>query len=135
MNVFFYGLFMDEQLLAAKGIAPSDMRMGYVDGFCLRIGARATLMRSKDDRAYGVLMDIAPDEAAALYDENSVTDYVAEPVTVELMEGGRIEAACYNLPVDKIAGANKDYARSLLTVAARLGFPENYLEQIRQAGA
>lgn len=35
MAVFFYGLFMDHSLLAAKGIIPSRAIVGYVDGYRL----------------------------------------------------------------------------------------------------
>ena len=65
--------------------------------------------------------------------EDSVADYLPEPVTVELMDGTRVEANCYNLPGDKVPGANKVYADSLLNVANRLGFPDSYLDQIRKA--
>ena len=60
-------------------------------------------------------MDIAPNEATALYAEESVADYLPEPVTVELMDGTQVEATCYNLPSAKVTGTNKDYAESLLT--------------------
>ena len=133
MRVFFYGLFMDESLLATKGIEPSDVNLGFVDGYGLRIGERATLVRRQDGRAYGAMMDIAPSEATELYAEDSVADYLPEPVTVELMDGTQSEATCYNLPSDKVTGTNKDYANSLLDVASRLGFPDSYLDQIRQA--
>ena len=134
MRVFFYGLFMDAQLLATKGITPSETHAGFLDDFRLRIGARATLVRSVGGRAYGVVMDITTEEAKALYAEGSVADYVPEPVSVELMDGTEVAATCYNLTGDKATGTNKDYARSLLTVATRLGFPDSYLDQIRQAG-
>ena len=133
MRVFFYGLFMDESLLAAKGIVPSEANLGFVDGYGLRIGERATLVRRPGSRAYGVMMDIAPGEAAELYAEDSVADYLPEPVIVELMDGKQVEATCYNLPGDKVTGANKKYAESLLEVATRLNFPDSYLDQIRQA--
>lgn len=133
MNVFFYGLFMDETLLASKGIFPSNAKAGFVDGFALRIGARATLLRSAGVRSYGVMMDISQDEAKELYAHSSVADYVPEPVTVEFPDGSKAEAICYNLPVDKVTGASKDYAKSLLKVAVRLGFPEDYLDGIKQA--
>ncbi len=133
MRVFFYGLFMDESLLAKKGIKPSEVNLGFVDGYGLRIGDRATLVRRPDGRAYGAMMDIAPSEATELYAEDSVADYLPEPVTIELMDGTQVEATCYNLPSDKVTGANKDYANSLLDVASRLGFPDSYLDQISQA--
>ena len=133
--VFFYGLFMDERLLATKGIVPSEVSLGFVDGYGLRIGERATLVRRPDGRAYGVMMNITPSEATELYAEESVADYLPEPVMVELMDGTQIEATCYNLPSDKVTGANKAYAKSLLDVATRLDFPDSYLEQIRQTQA
>ncbi len=135
MNVFFYGLFMDESLLAAKGIRPAESSTGFVDGFGLRIGDRATLVRDQGGRAYGVVMDIAESEAADLYSEESVADYAPESVVVELLDGRQVEATCYNLPEDKLTGTNREYAESLLVVATRLGFPGPYLDEISQAKA
>ena len=135
MNIFFYGLFMDESLLATQGIAPSGVSLGFVDGYRLHIGDRATLVRQPGSRVYGALMEIAPGEAAELYAGESVADYVPGPVVVELMDGTLVEATCYNLPGDKMTGTNKDYAASLLALATQLGFPETYLDQIRQATA
>lgn len=133
MHVFFYGLFMDERLLARKQVAPKHAVVGYVEGFRLRIGERATLQRHAGTRAYGVMMDVAAEEVRDLYAENSVADYVPESVTVELADGSNTEATCYNLPDDKIAGTNQAYAKSLLELATRLDLPEPYLDQIRQA--
>jgi hypothetical protein len=134
MNVFFYGLFMDEALLAKKGISPTNAEVGYVDGFTLRIAERATLVRSDGARSYGVMMIISPDEAKELYAESSVADYVPESVTVALAVGGKVEATCYNLPVDKVTGTNRVYAEALWEVANSLGLPKHYLDEIRQAG-
>ncbi len=133
MRVFFYGLFMDESLLVTKGIKPTEVKIGFVDGFGLRIGERATLVRRAGSRAYGAVMEIAPGEATELYAEESVADYVPEPVIVELADGTQVEAICYNLPGDKVTGTNREYAESLLDVATRLGLPDSYLDEIRQA--
>ena len=131
VKVFFYGLFMDEDLLAAKGVTAGNAVVGFVDGYRLRIAERATLQRRAGARAYGVMMDVSAAALDSLYAEASVTDYVPETVTVELPHGVRTRARCYNLPEDKIAGANKQYAEALLKLATRLGFPEAYLGQIR----
>ena len=133
MRVFFYGLFMDERLLATKGIKPADVNLGFVDGYALRIGDRATLVRRPACRAYGAVMDIAASQATELYAEDSVADYLPEPVIVERSDGKQVEATCYNLPGDKVTGVNRDYAESLLDLATGLGFPDSYLDQIRQA--
>lgn len=42
--VFFYGLFMDRDGLAAQGFQPGVARLAVVREFALRIGARATLV-------------------------------------------------------------------------------------------
>ncbi len=134
MKVFFYGLFMDKGLLARNGITPSEAAVGYVDGFGLQIGERATLVRSEGTRAYGIMMEISAVEAKDLYADSSVADYVPEPVIVQLADGSQVDASCYNLPGDQITGTNKGYAEALLGLATELGLPESYLDEIRQAG-
>jgi len=134
MNVFFYGLFMDQGLLAKKGIAPTKAEVAYVDGFMLRIGERATLVRAAGARTYGLMMIISPDEVKRLYSESSVADYVPESVTVKLVAGGEVEATCFNLPYGKVSGTNRAYAEALWEVANSLDLPKHYLAEIRQAG-
>jgi hypothetical protein len=131
VNVFFYGLFMDESILASKGIRPKLSTPGYVDGLRLYIGERATLLPAKDSRSYGVMMKLTADEASRLYSEESVCDYVAEPVIVQLPGDKQVAAVCYNLPESKLTGTNARYAADLLVLAARLGMPDSYLDRIR----
>jgi hypothetical protein len=133
--VFFYGLFMDESLLASKGVRPTESTIGYVDGFGLNIGKRATLLPEANSRAYGVLMKITSEEVATLYSEQSVADYIAEPVVVNLPDDTRVSAVCYNLPAARLGGTNPEYAAALLTLATKLGLPDSYLGHIRKAVA
>lgn len=132
INVFFYGLFMDEALLASKGIRPRSSAPGYVEGLRLHIGARATLLPAEGSRSYGLMTEVTADQAAALYAEESVSDYVAEPAVVHLPGGEEVAARCYNLPAARLTGTNPDYAAALLALATRLGLPESYLDRIRQ---
>lgn len=131
--MFFYGLFMDEARLKKKGIASSSTQVGFVEGYGICIGQRATLMRRPGSRAYGAIMEIPSRQVTELYGEESVADYLPEPVMVELVDGTRLEAICYNLPADKAAGTNNDYVDSLLALATRIGLPESYLDQIRKS--
>ena len=137
VRVFFCGLFMDRDLLVQKGLRPGAVVVGFVEGFALRIGRRATLTRQPGRRAYGVVMALSETEAAALYAEESVADYRPEPVRVilgdENGEDGSVEnAVCYILPDGPDAGTNTDYAAALLALAERLGLPESYREEIRR---
>ena len=81
-----------------------------------------------------MMMTLTPTEVSLLYADDSVADYVPEPVMVELVDGGRRAATCYNLPTEKVTGTNTEYASALLNLATRLEFPEDYVEQIRYAG-
>ena len=130
VQVFFYGLFMDEALLARQGLRPRDAALGYVDGLALRIGLRATLVPQAGHRAHGVVMTITAAEATALYAEPSVAEYRPEPVTVVLADGGATDAVTYVLPDGPEAGSNADYAAALLALAERLGLPNDYLAEL-----
>ena len=46
IDTFFYGLFMDIDILREADVTPVNPRRAYVDDFVLRIGQRATLLPS-----------------------------------------------------------------------------------------
>jgi hypothetical protein len=132
IEVFFYGLFMDQDLLVEKGLNPSNPRKGYVAGMGLRIGRRATLVHAQEERAYGIVMQLSEDESTALYSEESVSDYIPEQVVVTLNNGDRLSATCYNLPGHLLSGSNLAYAKSLVQVAIKCGLPQDYIDVIKQ---
>ena len=129
-SVFFYGLFMDETLLKSKGLNPSKPILGYVDGYSLIIGERATLIKETNEKAYGAIIELSEEEISRLYEDTSVADYVPEKVTVILLENEHKEAIVYNLPSEKLKGNNSQYAKSLLKLAQRYGLPSSYLKKI-----
>lgn len=132
MKVFFYGLFMDRAILAKNGITPADPVKGYLQDYALKIGNRASLVPCKDEKAYGIVMTVDDVAIRDLYAEASVADYVPEEVTVVTNANDRVAAMCYNLPEASLTGTNAAYAQSLYTLARQLGFPEEYLEKIRE---
>jgi len=131
IDVFFYGLFMDEELLRGKGVEPTNPRQACVPGFGLRIGQRATLVPDAQARAYGVVMQLSHDEIERLYAEPSVRVYRPEAVVAEFGDGAHVPALCFNLPVPPQPGeANEEYARKLRDLARRLGLPADYVNGI-----
>ena len=131
IEVFFYGLFMDVDLLRAKGTNPVSVRPASVSGFSLRIGQRATLVPAPEGRSYGMVMQLTHDEVDRLYSDPSVKAYRPEPVEVELRDGSRVPALCFNLPAPGLNEANPDYSAKLRDLARRLGLPPHYTESIR----
>ncbi|GAB5382028.1 MAG: hypothetical protein Alis3KO_32700 [Aliiglaciecola sp.] len=128
--VFFYGLFMDENLLRQKGLAPKHVKLARVDGYALRIGNRATLIKSVDERCYGTVMQLQNDELQTLYSEPSVAEYIPEEVVATALTGESLSAVTYVLPVEKLQGKNVEYAKSLAVVAKSLALPKDYIEEI-----
>ncbi|MEO1037463.1 MAG: gamma-glutamylcyclotransferase family protein [Pseudomonadota bacterium] len=131
VDVFFYGLFMDTSLLAAKGIHAANSAVARVDGYGLRIGERATLVPDRASKAHGVVMTLNAADLAALYADKSVADYRPETVAAVLQDGTVKTVQCYNLPPGKLAGTNADYAASLLKLAQSLGLPSDYQAEIQ----
>jgi hypothetical protein len=130
--VFFYGLFMDASLLQQKGLNPRSCRIASVEGFCLVIGARATLVPSSSGTVHGVVCSLTHSEVDVLYSEASVSVYRPEAVLAHLKDGTVMSALCFNLPVPPSPDErNAEYAARLRTLAGRIGLPEDYVSSIR----
>jgi hypothetical protein len=132
IDVFFYGLFMDAEMLRAKGLHPINGRQACVPGMALHIGRRATLVPDPGKSAYGFVFGLTHDEIKRLYAEPSVAAYRPEAVIAKLVDRSCIPALCFNLPPsDETEQANSEYAGKLREVANRLGLPTDYAETIR----
>lgn len=132
MEVFFYGLFMDVDILIKNGLQPSNPRMGYLNEYALKIGNRASLIPCKNEKAYGIVMEVNEEAIKRLYAEKSVADYIPEKVEIVTASGESLVATCYNLPLKLLTGTNKSYAQSLYTLAKKLDFPKKYLANINK---
>ena len=129
--VFFYGHFMDEDLLRAKRIAPEKRRLAWVENFRLSIGDRATLVPSAGGTVHGVLFMLTHGEVDALYADASVAAYRPEAVLAHFSDGGAMPALCFNLSVPPAAGArNPEYAAKLRALAERVGLPRDYVASL-----
>ena len=129
-SVFFYGLFMDEDMLIGKGFHPSNRKLAFANGYGLRIGEKATLVKSVSESSYGTVMDLSEDEIERLYSAPGVSDYVPEQIEVTDKDGNTYKVQCYNLPISKLTDSNREYAKSLSVAAQKMGLPKSYVEQI-----
>lgn len=132
IEVFFYGLFMDDDLLSSKGIVPMNPRPASIEGFGLRIGKRATLIPARHERSYGMVMGLTYEELQTLYSGPGLEHYRPEALPCTTLSGEPVCALCYNLPnapaPDEV---NEEYAGQLRRVLAKLGFPPEYVESVR----
>ena len=128
---FFYGLFMDEQVLRQAGAEPSNFRRAHVVDFALRIGERATLVPSPGGRAYGMLISLTHADLDRLYGAPGLEAYRPEAVVAHPSGGDPVPALCYNLvrppaPHER----NPEYATRLRGVLEDLGFPAGYIASV-----
>lgn len=128
---FFYGLFMDLDVLRNSGVTPESALPAYVDDFALRIGNRATLVPSPGARAYGMLIALTHSELQRLYSAPGLEPYRPEAVLARPFDGGSIPALCYNLVEPPAADEqNPTYAVRLQKTLRDLGFPAEYIDSV-----
>ena len=132
IEVFFYGLFMDIELLRSQAVVPMHARRAFVEGFTLRIGQRATLMPTAGARVYGMLMALTHHDIAQLYAAPGLQHYLPEAVLAQTLEGQAVPALCYNLVEPPSASErNPTYAAQLKGILQGLGFPAKYVASIQ----
>ena len=131
VGVFFYGLFMDPDLLRAEGVEPENPELASVAGMAIRIGKRAALVPDDSSRVYGMVMWLKPAELNRLYADSTLREYRPQTVMAELAAGGSTSVLCYNLPVPPKAGeASREYALKLKAVAEKVGLPAEYIASL-----
>ena len=131
INGFFYGLFMDPDILAKYGIGIEGSIQAYVEDFRLLIGDRATLVPCEGARAYGMLIALTHADLDKLYKAPGLQAYRPEAMLVQSMNGEMMAAICYNLlhPPGE-SESNREYAIQLRDVLSKLGFPDKYIASV-----
>ena len=131
VDAFFYGLYMDETVLAGAGVTPQSPRKACAHGYALRIGKRATLIKMPGSVAWGMVYSLTPEELAKLYGAPGLEVYRPEEIEVALENRAIIPARVYNLSQAPAPDErNPDYADRLRAAMTRLGFPADYVAQI-----
>jgi hypothetical protein len=128
---FFYGLFMDSDILRESRVVAESPRRAYVDGYELHIGRRATLVPTPGARAYGMVFALTHDELERLYTAPGLEQYRPEAILAHTMEGESLPALCYNLREAPGPGeSNTEYAAHLRAVLGKLEFPSGYIASV-----
>lgn len=131
VDVFFYGLFMDPDVLAGFDIAAADPRHAYVEDYVLVIAKRATLVEQNGARVYGMIYALTHSQLKKLYAAGDLQEYVPEAVLARTLSGVAIPALCYNLrTLPRQRFANDVYTAKLCETLDKLDFPSEYIATI-----
>ncbi len=135
--VFFYGSYMNLDVLKEVQLVPEQWQVAKLSGFELRIEPRANLVRSDRDCVYGVLATATHWELDRLYAHAKDVlgeTYLPEAVLTETGDGTWRPALCYVCPAMDPRPAAKDYVDRIAGPARRLGFPDWYIQRIESFG-
>ena len=128
--VFFYGSFINLEVLATAGLIPEQLEVACLWGYDIRIQPLANLIPSQRHCVYGIVCQASPRDLLALYGQTWVGTYWPEAVLVEC-EGGSIRPAlCYISPPRPVEAATSDYIDRIAKPAREYGFPSWYIERI-----
>ena len=125
VDIFFYGLHMDAELLQQKGIVIRQPRLATILHHSVAVREKAMLLREKDALAYGMLYQLTHAEIDLLYQHQNA--YRAEAF---LVNDGEHELCAISMvhiepPID--SAIDYAYVSSLRAVLERLGFPVDHL--------
>ncbi len=135
--VFFYGTFLNRNVLVEHGITPTEVISARLNGFELYIRPRVNLVRVDKSCVYGTLAAITHEDIAKLYsslEENFGLKYFPEPVMAETLDGAFRLALCYLASNMHDAPAEQDFINQLAACAREAGFPEWYAAHIETFG-
>src|SRR5215510_8906051 len=134
-KVFFYGLFMDANLLRERGCTPLTDTLARLDDYRLVVGqSKSTVVHSAGQSVWGRAMDVDEGELAQLYSGEQYAIYVPTPVALKLATAKRCEAICFIRPISSGDDApDPAYLDALIRTAQAVGLPDDYVEGLSAA--
>jgi hypothetical protein len=127
---FFYGSFMNLDVLKAGGYVPQSNEVARLSGFDICIQPLATLVRSDQHCVYGIVALGTHEQLHRLYSQDWVGVYLPEPVLVETLDGKWRAAFCYIAPASEARPATNDYIDRIVGPAKHYSFPAWYIARL-----
>ena len=129
--VFFYGSFINREVLARGGLVSDRIEVARLWGFDIVIETLATLVRSDQRSVYGIVCETTHDELRSLYGQDWLGGtYLPYAVIVETDGGRLIPALCYIAPTRPPARPAADYLDWITGPAREYRFPDWYIERL-----
>jgi hypothetical protein len=130
---FFYGSYINQDVLRGLGMDPVDIEVARLDGFDIRIEPLANLVESEGASVFGIVASLTPEELVTLYAHARDVlggTYTPRAVVVETKSGEKQAARCYIAPVGETNPANNDYVDRIVGPAREYGFPAEYVAKL-----
>lgn len=133
VTVFFYGSYMNRDVLAEVDIEPETMEVATLHDYDIHIGPLANVVRAAGSTVWGVVTQATHDQLARLYRHAREVlggSYHPEAVLVRDAAGNARPALCYISHDLEPATASADYVDRVVEPGREYGFPEPYLAKL-----
>jgi cation transport regulator ChaC len=131
--VFFYGSYMNLEVLRQVSVVPDQYESARLPGFDIVIRPRANLVRAERHCVYGIVAAATHQELNRLYAharEVLGETYLPEAVLTETVDGRWRPALCYIAPEMEPRPAASDYIDRIVEPARAFSFPDWYIERL-----
>ena len=131
--VFFYGSYMNFDVLQEVGLVPERWESARLDGFDIRIQPRANVVPSDQHCVYGIVATATHEELARLYAHAQDVlgeVYLPQAVLVRTLAGLWRPALCYVCPEMPPRPPDNAYVARIVEPARDFGFPKWYVARL-----
>lgn len=134
VDVFFYGSYINFDVLSEVGVHERAFQAARLPGYRFQIRPLANLVADEGNQAFGIITRLSHRELDRLYTEHARDKlggwYLPEAVLTFTIENALRPALCY-LSHDMQPGVpDPAYVDRILYPAREYGFPADYLEHI-----
>jgi hypothetical protein len=130
VSVFFYGSFINLDVLKESDVVPHGYRIARLPGWDIKIAPLATLEPKDNACVYGIAVECTHEELERLYALEWVGAYLPEAVLIEV-DKAFLPAFTYIKWSYESRVAAPDYVERIAGPAEKLDFPGWYVDHIR----
>lgn len=131
-KVFFYGSFINREVLERANVVPADVEVACLWGFDIRIDPTANLVPADGHCVYGTVCQASHAELSRLYGQEWLGAYLPEAVIAATRDGRLLPALAYIAPQRHPVPTSDDYLDRIIGPARDLGFPSWYLDRLEK---
>ncbi len=132
LKVFFYGSFMDVDLLRTRGVVPKAFEVAMLKHWDIVFSPLATLVSNQARSVYGIVADLSRTDIELLYSGEELKSYRPIEVIVKMRRNKSVRAQCYISQPTPGPKPPADYLHRVIAAAQNLGFPSAYLHRLKQ---
>lgn len=134
VEAFFYGLYMDPELIKSLGFEPQSVEKAVIDSYALDLQGSAKIVPEEGSIVWGNIIKLSKNDLAAMYSFDTTKDYSPEMVQVKDSNGNYKMVSCYNLSVSDAEAFNSEYRDKLVNLLKQLDFPDDYITRLELLG-